>query len=95
MGIIGKTGSGKSTILELITRSYDVTSGNIYLDSQLLSSYDLKSLKSFISYVPQNSFLFSDESTIINSLKKNEFFDKYEIVETVLLSICYYYINFW
>ena len=67
MGIIGKTGSGKSTILELITRSYDVTSGNIYLDSELLSSYDLKSLKSFISYVPQNSFLFSD--TIIENIK--------------------------
>ena len=67
LGIIGKTGSGKSTILELITRSYDVTSGNIYLDSQLLSSYDLKSLKSFISYVPQNSFLFSD--TIIENIK--------------------------
>ena len=67
LGIIGKTGSGKSTILELITRSYDVTSGNIYLDSELLSSYDLKSLKSFISYVPQNSFLFSD--TIIENIK--------------------------
>ena len=67
LGIIGKTGSGKSTILELITRSYDVTSGNIYLDSELLSSYDIKSLKSFISYVPQNSFLFSD--TIIENIK--------------------------
>ena len=67
LGIIGKTGSGKSTILELITRSYDVTSGNIYLDSELLSSYDMKSLKSFISYVPQNSFLFSD--TIIENIK--------------------------
>ena len=67
LGIIGKTGSGKSTILELITRSYDVTSGNIYLDSELLSLYDIKSLKSFISYVPQNSFLFSD--TIIENIK--------------------------
>ena len=67
LGIIGKTGSGKSTVLELITRSYDVTSGEIYLDDKILSSYDLQSLKSFISYVPQNPFLFSD--TIIENIK--------------------------
>lgn len=67
LGIIGKTGSGKSTILELITRSYDVTSGEIYLDNKLLDSFDLKSLKTFISYVPQNSFLFSD--TILENIK--------------------------
>ena len=67
LGIIGKTGSGKSTILELITRSYDVTSGKIYLDDKTLSSYNLQSLKSFISYVPQNPFLFSD--TIIENIK--------------------------
>ena len=67
LGIIGKTGSGKSTILELITRSYDVTSGEIYLDDKTLSSYNLQSLKSFISYVPQNPFLFSE--TIIENIK--------------------------
>ena len=67
LGIIGKTGSGKSTVLELITRSYDVTSGDIFLDDKILSSYDLQSLKSFISYVPQNPFLFSD--TIIENIK--------------------------
>lgn len=67
LGIIGKTGSGKSTILELITRSYDITSGEIFLDDKILSSYDLQSLKSFISYVPQNPFLFSD--TIIENIK--------------------------
>ncbi|MFL2610751.1 MAG: ABC transporter ATP-binding protein [Flavobacteriaceae bacterium] len=67
LGIIGKTGSGKSTVLELITRSYDVTSGEIYIDDKILSSYDLQSLKSFISYVPQNPFLFSD--TIIENIK--------------------------
>ena len=67
LGIIGKTGSGKSTILELITRSYDVTSGEIYLDDKILSSFNLQSLKSFISYVPQNPFLFSD--TIIENIK--------------------------
>ena len=67
LGIIGKTGSGKSTILELITRSYDVTSGEIYLDNKLLNLYSLKSLRSNISYVPQNAFLFSD--TILENIK--------------------------
>ncbi len=71
LGIIGKTGSGKSSILELITRSYDVTSGKIYLDSKELSSYDLKSLSSFISYIPQNPFLFSD--TIQENIKFGNF----------------------
>ena len=67
LGIIGRTGSGKSTILELITRSYDVTSGKIYLDNKTLCSYNLQSLKSYISYVPQNPFLFSE--TIIENIK--------------------------
>ena len=71
LGIIGKTGSGKSSILELITRSYDVTSGKIYLGNTELSSYDLKSLSSFISYIPQNPFLFSD--TIQENIKFGNF----------------------
>ena len=71
LGIIGKTGSGKSSILELITRSYDVTSGNIYLGNTELSSYDLKSLSSFISYIPQNPFLFSD--TIIENIRFGDY----------------------
>ena len=80
LGIIGKTGSGKSSILELITRSYDVTSGEIYLGNMSLSSYNLKSLSSFISYVPQNSFLFSDtiqENIKFGNIKAN----KVEVIE--------------
>ena len=67
LGIVGKTGAGKTTILELITRSYDVTSGEISMDGNLLREYDLSSLRSQISYVPQNPFLFSD--TIIENIK--------------------------
>ena len=80
LGIIGKTGSGKSSILELITRSYDVSSGEIYLGNMSLSSYNLKSLSSFISYVPQNSFLFSDtiqENIKFGNIKAN----KVEVIE--------------
>ena len=71
LGIIGKTGSGKTSILELITRSYDVSSGKIYLGNKELSSYNLKSLSSFISYIPQNPFLFSD--TIQENIKFGNF----------------------
>ena len=80
LGIIGKTGSGKSSILELITRSYDVSSGEIYLGNMSLSLYNLKSLSSFISYVPQNSFLFSDtiqENIKFGNIKAN----KVEVIE--------------
>ena len=71
LGIIGKTGSGKTSILELIMRSYDVSSGKIYLGNEELSSYNLKSLNSFISYIPQNPFLFSD--TIQENIKFGNF----------------------
>jgi len=67
LGIIGKTGSGKSSVLELITRSYDTTSGKICIGDQPISSYNLSSLRENISYVPQNSFLFSD--TILENIK--------------------------
>ena len=56
LGIIGKTGSGKTSILELIMRSYDVSSGKIYLGNKELSSYNLKSLNSFISIYPKILF---------------------------------------
>ena len=45
MGIFGKTGSGKSTILSLITRIYDVSKGNILLNNRPIHKYDLKSLR--------------------------------------------------
>ena len=86
LGIIGKTGSGKSSILELITRSYDVTSGKIYLGNTELSSYDLKSLSAFISYIPQNPFLFSD--TIQENIKFGNFkANKNEVVKVAKNSL--------
>ena len=86
LGIIGKTGSGKSTILDLITRSYDVTSGKIHLGNTELSSYDLKSLNSFISYIPQNPFLFSD--TIQENIKFGNFkANKNEVIKVAKNSL--------
>lgn len=60
VAIIGATGSGKSTILQLIPRLYDVTKGRILIDGRPLKDYTQKSLRSLISFVPQKPFLFND-----------------------------------
>ena len=67
LAIIGNTGSGKSTILELITRLYDVDSGSYLVDDKPVKQLHLKDLRSSIGYVPQDAFLFSD--SIKNNIK--------------------------
>ncbi len=66
LAIIGTTGSGKSTISNLISRLYDVRDGQILIDDIPISHYNLNSLRSQIGYVPQDVFLFSD--TIYNNI---------------------------
>jgi ATP-binding cassette subfamily B protein len=63
LAIIGRTGSGKSTIADLLVRMYDVTSGRILLDGIDLREHDLANLRQKIGYVPQDVFLFSDTVT--------------------------------
>ena len=60
MAIVGKTGSGKSTVAGLLTRLYDVTSGEIKIDEMPVRTIHLPSLRGSIGYVPQEVFLFSD-----------------------------------
>lgn len=60
MAIIGRTGSGKTTIADLLVRMYDVTDGRIELDNKNIKSHDLNKLRQRIGYVPQDVFLFSD-----------------------------------
>jgi len=67
LAIIGRTGSGKSTILSLISRLYDPTSGNITVDGVKLTEANLPSLRNSIGVVPQEAFLFSD--SIKNNIK--------------------------
>lgn len=67
IGIIGKTGSGKSTILDLIGRLYDVSSGGIRIDGVPIKKLNLTDVRKHIGYVPQDAFLFSD--TIQNNIK--------------------------
>jgi ATP-binding cassette subfamily B protein len=67
LAILGKTGSGKSTIVSLISRLYDVTEGRITVDEKEISTVNLYDLRNSIGIVPQDAFLFSD--TIRNNIK--------------------------
>lgn len=67
LAILGKTGSGKSSILSLITRMYDIKQGAITIDGKNIDEVNLFDLRSSIGIVPQDSFLFSD--TIKNNIK--------------------------
>jgi len=67
LAIIGKTGSGKSTVLDLIGRLYDVQTGEILIDGTAIGNVNLKSLRNSIGFVPQDAFLFSD--SIKNNIK--------------------------
>ena len=67
LAILGKTGSGKSTIFSLISRMYDVTTGKITIDDMEISTQNLYDLRNNIGIVPQDAFLFSD--TIKNNIK--------------------------
>ncbi|MBW3520020.1 ABC transporter ATP-binding protein [Flavobacterium sp. NKUCC04_CG] len=67
LAILGKTGSGKSTILSLIARLYDVDSGHVCIDNTPIEKLHLEDLRKAIAFVPQDAFLFSD--TIKNNIK--------------------------
>ena len=65
LGIVGKVGSGKTSVVDLISRIYDPQKGDIFIGDKNLKSIEISELRSLISYVPQNNFLFSE------SIKKN------------------------
>lgn len=66
LGVLGKTGAGKSTIASLMVRQYDPTEGAILVDGVDIKDWDLPALKSYLGWVPQEAFLFSD--TIANNI---------------------------
>jgi len=79
--ILGKTGSGKSTILDLIPRLYDVSSGQILLDDTPVESLNLHDVRNAIGAVPQDAFLFSD--TIENNIRFGKEDASMEEIESV------------
>ena len=66
VGIIGKTGAGKTTLVDLILRNYNVEDGTLFIDGKDVNDVTISSLRKFIAYVPQDNFLFSD--TIANNI---------------------------
>lgn len=66
VGIIGKTGSGKTTVVDLILRTYNVPDGTLFIDGQDVNTIPIKTVRKFSAYVPQDNFLFSD--TIQNNI---------------------------
>lgn len=77
VGIVGKTGSGKTTIVDLILRTYNVPRGTLFIDGKDVNDVTIRSLRAGCAYVPQDNFLFSD--TIANNI--NFAFDELDMDE--------------
>ncbi len=60
VGIVGKTGSGKTTVADIILRCYNVPNGTVFVDGVDVNDITIDSLRDFCAYVPQDNFLFSD-----------------------------------
>ncbi len=85
--LVGLSGSGKSTILNLIPRFYNIKSGEISIDDQSINEVTIKSLRNQISLVSQETTLFDD--TILNNIKyANENASNQEIIDVAKLSFC-------
>ena len=66
VGLVGKTGSGKTTLVDLILRTYNVPDGTVFVDGRDVNSVSIRSVRENCAYVPQDNFLFSD--TIENNI---------------------------
>ena len=66
VGLVGKTGSGKTTLVDLILRTYNVPDGSLFIDGRDVNKITIRSLRAGCAYVPQDNFLFSD--TIENNI---------------------------
>lgn len=66
VGIIGRTGSGKTTVVDLILRTYNVPDGTLFIDGHDVNTFPIATLRRYAAYVPQDNFLFSD--TVENNI---------------------------
>ena len=85
VGIIGKTGSGKTTLVDLILRTYNVPDGMLFVDGHDVNDIPIKTVRKYSAYVPQDNFLFSD--TIENNIAfASDSFERDEVVNAAKLS---------
>lgn len=82
LAILGRTGAGKTTFVNLLLRLYDVTSGSILFDGRDIKKIPLNVLREQIAYVPQDNFLFSD------TLRKNIKFGKMDASDEEMIEAC-------
>ena len=78
VGLVGRIGSGKSTVAQLLPRLFDVSSGAVLMDGQDIRKFSLRDLRKTLGYVPQDPFLFS------TSLKRNLAFGRDEVSDEAL-----------
>ena len=63
VGLVGKTGSGKTTLVDLLLRTYNVPDGAVFIDGQDVNDVPIRQVRAAAAYVPQDNFLFSDTIT--------------------------------
>lgn len=92
IGIIGGTGSGKSSVANLIPRFYDATKGEVLINGVNVKKYDLKELRKFVGIVPQNNMLF--EGTIEENLRwRNEFATEDDLIIALKIAQAYDFVK--
>ena len=85
MGLVGKTGAGKTTLVDLLLRTYNVPDGTVFLDGRDVNEISIRSVRDGCAYVPQDNFLFSD--TIGNNIAFGvERYELHEVMEAAALS---------
>lgn len=89
LAILGRTGSGKSTIVNLLLRLYDLGEGSIFIDDVEIKNLSLESIRNNIGYVPQDNFLFSQTLTENVSFAFDEKVDDEKIYESTKIAEVY------
>ncbi|MBR7098124.1 MAG: ABC transporter ATP-binding protein [Clostridia bacterium] len=85
VGLVGKTGSGKTTIVDLILRTYNVPDGTVFVDGYDVNKIPIRQIREASAYVPQDNFLFSD--TIANNIAFGlDVFDQAKVEEAAKLA---------